>query len=386
MVVVLSVMDGFEHELKKRLMATDLHVLIEPTSQVSGFNQGRVLESALDAGKVGEARTVRPEITAWDPILSTEAILRAGRKVAGVSVKGVKPDRIAKIQEGASKREGAPYLAPQKADATNPDGSAKASPIWIGQELSFELNVVPGDRIQMISPTEMEGPMGNVPRLRELVVGGIYSSGQPEQELHVVFAPIGTVRSFLRASDAVTQWELTVSKFDEAPDIAREIGRLFPQFKVQDWEQMNAHLFGALKLERLAMFVILAFIVIVASFNIVTTLTLMVLEKKREISILKTMGARDSEVSAIFLAEGLFIGSIGAGGGLVLSYILCLALKRYRLIELPNVFYDRTLPVSFEPGYYIGAALVALVIVLLSCLYPSQRAAELKPLEGIRFG
>lgn len=134
------------------------------------------------------------------------------------------------------------------------------------------------------------------------------------------------------------------------------------------------------------MFIILAFIIIVASFNIVTTLTLMVLEKKREISILKAMGARSGQVAAIFLAEGIFIGVFGVGIGTVLAFLICGSLRRYEFIQLPEIYYDRTLPVSFDPLYYALVAGCALVIVLFACNYPSKRASRLNPLDGIRFG
>jgi lipoprotein-releasing system permease protein len=157
-------------------------------------------------------------------------------------------------------------------------------------------------------------------------------------------------------------------------------------FKIQDWVELNAHLFASLKLERVSMFVILAFIIVVASFNIVTTLTLMVLEKKRDISILKAMGARHGQVAAVFLAEGILIGALGVGGGIGLGGFLCSILRRYEFIQLPDIYYDRTLPVTFDPRYYIGVAACAVLIVLAACLYPSRRAARLNPLDGIRFG
>jgi lipoprotein-releasing system permease protein len=218
------------------------------------------------------------------------------------------------------------------------------------------------------------------------VVEGIYRSGVPEQELHTIFATEGAVSSFLRKAKVVSQWEITVKDFDRAPDVANEIRSIAPQFKVQDWVQLNSDLFWSLKLERISMFVILAFIVIVASFNIVTTLTLMVLEKKREISILRAMGAREGAVAAIFLAEGLLIGASGIAGGLGLGFVICLVLRKYDFIQLPDVFYDRTLPVTFDARYYMGVGFCAIVIVLVACLYPSRRAARLDPLEGIRFG
>jgi lipoprotein-releasing system permease protein len=381
MIVVLSVMDGFEAELKKRLMGTDLHILITPTTLVSGFEGGMVPEDSLDLERVKSGISDRAQIDTMYPVLSTEAILKAGRKVTGVIFKGVPGERLDKVQQLVVER-----AKPDSFRDSGPDSQVKLPGVLVGQELAYEMGLIAGDRVTLISPTETEGPMSSVPRLKRFVVEGIYHSGLPDQELHTIFATEGAVSSFLRRAKIVSQWEVTVKDFDQAPQVADEIRKQNPQFKIQDWIQLNSNLFWSLKLERVSMFVILAFIVIVASFNIVTTLTLMVLEKKREISIMRAMGAREGAVAAIFLSEGLLIGGLGIAGGMGLGFGVCVILRNYEFIQLPDVFYDRTLPVTFDARYYIGVGLCALVIVLVACLYPSRRAARLEPLEGIRFG
>lgn len=383
MIVVLSVMDGFEAELKKRLMGTELHVLVTPTSEVMGFDTGFVPDDALDVNRIQSGIADRKQIEAINPVLSTEVILKSGHKVTGVVFKGMPETRLSKIQETVVDRARPDQFQDQSQDRSS---SVKLPGVLVGQELAYDLGLIAGDRVTLISPTETEGPMSSVPRLKRFVVEGVYRSGVPEQELHTVFATEGAVSSFLRKAKVVSQWEITVKDFDRAPDVANEIRAIAPQFKVQDWIQLNSDLFWSLKLERVSMFVILAFIVIVASFNIVTTLTLMVLEKKREISILRAMGAREGEVAAVFLAEGLLIGGLGIAGGLGLGFVICIVLRKYDFIQLPDVFYDRTLPVTFDARYYMGVGLCAIIIVLVACLYPSRRAARLDPLEGIRFG
>jgi lipoprotein-releasing system permease protein len=385
MIVVLSVMDGFEAELKKRLMGTDLHILITPTTLVSGFEGGMVPDDSLDLERIRSGISDRAQIDTMYPVLSTEAILKSGRKVTGVIFKGVPNDRLDKVQQLVVERAKAESFI-DAGKSAGPDSQVKLPGVLVGQELAYEMGLIAGDRVTLISPTETEGPMSSVPRLKRFVVEGIYHSGLPDQELHTVFATEGAVSSFLRKAKIVSQWEVTVKDFDQAPQVADEIRKQNPQFKVQDWIQLNSNLFWSLKLERVSMFVILAFIVIVASFNIVTTLTLMVLEKKREISILRAMGAREGAVAAIFLSEGLLIGGLGIAGGMTLGFGICVILRRYEFIPLPDVFYDRTLPVTFDARYYIGVGVCALIIVLVACLYPSRRAARLEPLEGIRIG
>ena len=381
MIVVLSVMDGFEDELKKRLMSSDLHVLVTPTKTVSGFEGGFVPKSALNIENISKQITNRDQIVSFWPVISTEAILKTGRKVTGVVVKGITKDRLERLKSQITE-SAEPQMLVQKEGAEN----IRLPSVFVGQELAYEMGIIPGDQVTLVSPVETEGPLEAIPKLKRFVVEGIYRSGLPEQELHTIFSADSSVRSFLKKSAVVSQWEITVKRFETAPGMADQLRKKLPGFKVQDWIQLNAHLFASLRLERIAMFVILAFIIVVASFNIVTTLTLMVLEKKKEISILKAMGARNGEVAAIFLAEGLFIGTIGVILGVGFGLLICSILKRYEFITLPDIYYDRTLPVTFDPLYYLIIPLCAFVIVLLACSYPSKRAAKLNPLDGIRFG
>jgi lipoprotein-releasing system permease protein len=381
MIVVLSVMDGFEAELKKRLMSSDLHILITPMPETPGYAGGFVPKNTLDHTGIPAHLKEMPEIEQFWPIISTEAILKSGKKVAGVIVKGIGEDRQKRLQTSFSETA-EPQMLVEKQGAE----MIRLPSVFVGQELAYELGVIPGDQITLISPTETEGPLDAVPRLKRYVVEAIYKGGTPEQELRTVYAPEAAVRSFLRKADVLSSWEITVKDFDEAPRVARKLRELAPDLKVEDWIQMNSHLFASLRLERFAMSVILAFIIIVASFNIVTTLTLMVLEKKKEISILKAMGARNDHIAAMFLSEGLLIGGIGVGSGVVFAFLICSVLRRYEFIALPDVYYDRTLPVTFQPLYYLGVAGCAVLIVLFACLYPSKRAAALNPLDGIRFG
>jgi lipoprotein-releasing system permease protein len=381
MIVVLSVMDGFEAELKKRLMSSDLHVLITPTSQVQGYDGGFVPKDSLDKTGAPAFLKGNKDVVSFWPVISTEAILKSGRKITGVVFKGVTPERMKRLQAQMTET-----ADPQMLVSRDGAGTTRLPGVFVGQELAYEMSLIPGDSLTFISPTETEGPLESVPRLKRYVVEGVYHSGLPEQELHTVFATEGAVRSFLRRQDAVSEWEVAVTDFEKAPAIAREVQKLSPEFRSQDWIQLNAHLFASLRLERVSMFVILAFIIVVASFNIVTTLTLMVLEKKREISIMKAMGARHGQVAAIFLAEGILIGAVGVGGGIVLGGLICSVLRRYEFITLPDIYYDRTLPVTFDPRYYVLVAVCSVLIVLGACLYPSRRAARLNPLDGIRFG
>jgi len=381
MIVVLSVMDGFEGELRKRLMSSDLHILITPGRTLPGYQGGFVPESAMTATGVPQKLAADGRVLSFWPVVSAEAILKTGRKVTGIVLKGVTSERIERIKTTVTE-SAEPQMLLQRDGAS----AVRLATVYIGQELAYEMGVIPGDIVTVVSPTETEGPLEGVPRLKRFVVEGIYHSGLPDQELHTVFSLDSSVRSFLRKQGVVSQWEIGVRRFDSAGAVAGSIRPVLHGFKVQDWMQLNSHLFASLRLERIAMFIILAFIIVVASFNIVTTLTLMVLEKKKDISIMKAMGARHGQVAAVFLSEGIFIGGAGVLGGMVFGAILCAMLRRYDFIKLPDIYYDRTLPVTFEPAYYLLVAVCAVLIVLAACLYPSRRAARMNPLDGIRFG
>lgn len=367
MIIVLSVMDGFESELKKRLMQGSVHVLIRPTIHVTQYNAGKVPENAVNISEIQSKVDFIQEI--W-PVLSTEVILKTGRKVKGVTLKGVTSNHLKTLKINQNKIK----------EIVIENG------IWLGQELSYELGLQEGSSISLISPTEMEGPFQNIPRIKNYSIQEIYHSGLTDQELNTVYASEDLVQSFLKKKEKqVSQWEIVVSDFSLAPQVAKKVkGLISPLFEVKDWVQLNSSLFSSLRLERIAMFIILLFIVVVASFNIVTTLTLMILEKRKDLSILRAMGARNSDIQMIFLSEGLWIGGVGITGGVTFGFFVCFLLRRYQFIQLPDIYYDRTLPVTFLPEYYFLVSLCAALIVLGACLYPSQRAASLSPLDGIR--
>jgi lipoprotein-releasing system permease protein len=220
--------------------------------------------------------------------------------------------------------------------------------------------------------------------MKKMVIEGIYKSDIPEQELHVIYTRSNHVRSFLRQKDILSQLEIQVKDFDQATELGDQLKKNYDkEYFIQDWKDMNSHLFASLKLERIAMFIGLGFIVLVASFNIVTTLSLMVMEKKRDIAILSAMGASSEHIGAVFLSEGLFIGTFGVIGGLALGYGFSYLLKHYE-IPLPSVYYDRKIPIQILLEYYLKVGVFAFITVLAACIYPALKAAKTSPLKGLK--
>lgn len=366
LIVILSVMDGFETALKSRLAQGEFHVL----ATRAGAESEPFFEFPVE--RVSALYALTPDILSVNPVLGTEAILRAGKKVAGMSLRGVSESHMS-------------VLAKTLVEAVDGPKVLTRDGLWLGKELAYQLNVLPGDKVQVISPTETEGPLESVPRVRQFRVDGIFESGIPEKDLHTVYASLDAAQEFLGRPGKVNRVELTVKDFSHSGvsgDLVR--AELGPEFLVKDWNQLNAHLFASLKLERVTMFVILAMIILVASFNIVTSLKMTVIEKRKEISILQAMGATQRQVSRIFLVQGAVIGNAGTAIGLVLGLFLCWLIQRYPIVQLPDIFYDRSIPVRISPLFVAGVVLTAVVIVLFAAFFPARAAAKIPPLEGIR--
>lgn len=373
LIVTLGVMSGFESELKNRLFQAETHVLIESTNnQYISYDNSGVFYA--------EISSIDSRIQSVYPVLQAEAIVRSGKKVAGALLKGVDSNQMKWVENVTNEMSDQEYL----------NGFAVSERVYLGQELAFNLGATAGDRITVVSPVESEGPFGAIPRVKQFVIAGIYKTGVPDQEMHTIFLPIQGVESFLKRSNILSQIEVKLSDLSDSEEITEKIknkfrnNEKFSHYNIRSWQELNEHLFRSLKLERIAMFSILLFIVIVASFNIMSTLTMMVIEKKKSLSILRAMGATPKQISNIFIWEGIAIGITGVFLGLVLSLIVSFLLKSYQVIELPDFYYDRTLPIVIDPISILIICLSALIIVFLGSIIPSKKASLMTPLEGIR--
>jgi lipoprotein-releasing system permease protein len=239
----------------------------------------------------------------------------------------------------------------------------------------------------VISPVGEMGPLGMLPKVRQFKIAAIFEMGMFEYDTNLVLADLRSAQDFFGYGNAVSGIELRLDDIYKAPKIrdsaTRKLG--FPYY-VRDWMQMNRNLFSALKLEKFAMFVILVLIVLVASFNIVSTLMMNVVEKAKEIAILKSMGATNQGVMMVFMLQGLMIGIVGTTIGIILGYILGYILNTYELIKLPaDVYYLSKLPVKMKLFDFIVVSFSAIIISFLSTLYPSYHAAKLNPVEPLRY-
>lgn len=277
-----------------------------------------------------------------------------------------------------------PDRAPSTTTVTPP---SNVPGLIVGQELARSLRLHVGDEVSVVSPNGDLGPTGPMPRSRPFRIAGIFYTGMFEYDMQMAYAELGTAQRFLNAGTAITGIEVKLDDWERAealaPQIRAVVGR--SDLRVRSWQEVNRNLFGALQLEKLAMFVCLGIAILVASFCVVSTLVLMVQEKRGEVAILKAMGADDRSIVHVFLMQGLFIGVIGALSGLGLGYVTCFAVGRLDLIPInPEVYYIDHLPVSVEPLDFLAVGIAAVIVCVIATIYPAILAARIRPVEPLR--
>lgn len=373
LVVVIAVMSGAESDFRQRILGFQSHISVLR-------HGGHFSEYGFVKDLISEV----PGVVEVSPYISSQVLLRTAYGVSGASIRGINPDVSVKIIEGY---DAVKLREKLKAPPPSKEGEPVLPPIILGQDLAMNIGVSEGDVLYLISPKGMISPMGQVPSMRKYRVAGLFKSGMYEYDAFFAYMNIDDVQHALRMEDTVSGLDVWVNDMYQVDGIKRAIlNTIGSAYWAQDWMQINASLFSALKLEKVAMFVILILIVLVAAFNIASTLIMMVMEKTKDIAILKTMGASDKSIRKIFVYQGTVIGMIGTGIGISLGLCLCYILMHWRIIELPSVYAFSTLPVLLEVQDVVVIAVSALVICFLSTLYPAYQAAKIDPVEAIRYG
>jgi len=259
--------------------------------------------------------------------------------------------------------------------------------IIIGRELAKSLHVYIGDELTLVSPLGDLGPMGVLPKARRFRVAAIFYSGMYEYDASHAYVTLETAQSFFDLKHLVTALEIRV----EDPEHIEEVRPLVEKtlsgtaLQVRDWKELNRNLFSALKLEKIATFIILSLAILVASFCIICTLLLMVTEKSKEIAIMKALGASDKGILRIFVTEGIMIGGIGTVAGVANGLAVTLGLRWFGLRLDPDVYYVDRLPINIDAWDFTFVAVSAFLITALATLYPAFAASRLRPVEGIRY-
>ncbi len=372
LIVVIAVMAGFESDLKSRILGIESHLVIMS-------HGGQMTDYQQTLKNVGSHEGV----IAATPFIYTQTMLRSSTGISGAVLRGIDPDSVKGVISVFED-----VVPPQKHDKIEAEQNNDVPSIVLGKELARRLGVTRSDTVYLISPAGILSPIGHVPAMKRFQVSDIFESGMYEYDGSLAFIHLEDAQKILRMVDSVTGIEVRVKDIYKAGDIAEKIvGKLGFPYWARDWTQMNQNLFAALKLEKTVMFIILALIILVAAFNIASTLIMMVMEKTRDIAILKAMGATDKSIGKIFVIKGVVIGGIGTFIGVTLGYVLCKLLEKYKFIELPgDVYYITTLPVRMELLDIVLIATAAIVICFLATLYPARQASKLNPVEAIRYG
>lgn len=293
-------------------------------------------------------------------------------------------ERIAREIEEFLDEEGedraTPAAAPERA------GPDVLPGLIVGQELARTLRLHVGDEVNVVSPLGELGPTGPMPKSRPFRVAGIFYSGMYEFDMKGAYTTLEAAQNFLGAGQAISGIEIKVEDIEEAGPVAEQIDAALGdrELRVRSWQEVNRNLFGALQLEKLAMFITLGIAILVASFCIVGTLSLMVQEKRKEVGILKAMGATGEQIVAVFMAQGLMIGVLGASTGLGLGFLSCYIAEHWGVHLNPEVYYIDKLPVHVDAGEFIATGIASVIVCLLATIYPAILGSRLTPLEAVR--
>jgi len=356
LIVVIAVMSGFDRDLRDKIVGNYSHIT------VTGFNG--LDESRFDNLK--RSISSNPHVKAISPFVQGQVLLKREERFFAVSLKGIDPLTEPKVTRVAK------YL--KKGDIRD----LKDNTIMIGRELAAYLDLGPGDEVSVYSPQGKE---------YKLKLVGVFDSGMYDYDLNLTFTNIKTAQDMFGLKGLYSAAAISLDNMYLADKVRDQLSAALGfNYSLKTWMEANKNFFAALKLEKMAMFIILALIVLVASFNIVSTLVVMVVEKTKDVGILKALGMTSSQVRSIFTFLGFLIGGLGTLFGTLGGLGLCFLLKKYQFIKLPqDIYYIDKMPVSLtwtDIGSIIAAALC---ITLVATIYPAAKAANLKPVEALRY-
>ncbi len=435
LIIVLSVMTGFEDDLRGKILGTNAHIVVlkfsggidhyakiehflrhtmktdidkhanekikksDTVNQLAGApgsNPGIIHKTwsrtkSLFAGFTEEIAyddkaDLADQIIGVTPFIYSQAMLSSHENVTGVVLRGVDPTTITQVTD-LSKSLLKGSISGLAGTYKDPESNARIGGIIIGKELARSLGVDDGDTVNIISPLGVMTPLGMIPRMKKFKVVGIFSTGMYEYDSGLAYLSLSNAQQFLNMGSDVTGLEIKIKDIFKARQVAHLIQNQlgFPYY-ARSWEATNRNLFTALKLEKTVMFIILILIIMVGALGIVSSLIMVVVEKTKDIAILKALGATDRSIMKIFVYQGLFIGVIGTGLGLLFGYVVCLLLKQYHFISLPkDVYYIDTLPVTMRPEIFVIVAVAAIIVSFLATIYPSYKASKLPPAETLRY-
>ncbi len=406
MIVVMSVMNGFSHDLRSKIMGANAHLTLSKYGGRAVFVEyPEVLRQTINL----------PGIRGASPFILSEVMISFDRSVGGAVIKGIDTDTVGDISslpesmiEGELSglkhpQEIAVRPPPKKGSGSEVDRIADALDrasddedenadtvlpgIVVGREMARALRAQVGDVLNVVSPIAELGPSGPIPKAKAFRLAGVFYTGMFDYDSKLVYIDMGTAQEFFSMKNAVTGIEYKLADADQTQAASRAIKDVVhgSPYETKDWMQMNRPLFSALKLEKIAMFIILLALILMASLLILVALIMVVIEKGKEIAIMKSMGASDTSIMKLFVTYGLIIGGSGSFFGLLTGVGLCELLKLFGIGLDPQIYYITHIPVLIEPVEVAIVSIGALIISFFATIPPSLFASRLKPVEGLRY-
>ncbi len=377
LILVMGVTSGFQAQFREKVLGVNAHVLVMKSTQ--DFANYRDVEQV--------ALSMKSDVVAVQPFVFVEMLVTRGKgELSGVAIKGVDPDRVGKVLDLPKHM----IQGDVSALKLHPEGAPP--PVIIGRELAHKLKAKVGDDVTVVSPlsnvdVKTWSPSNAPPKTRKFRIQGIFYSGFDEYDRRLMYVDIKEAQDFLEQGDVVMGVEMKLHDVSRAKTVARQLEKKLggDPYVVMDWRELNNNLFTALTLQKLAMLLFLTLLIIVAAFNIVAALTMMVLDKTKEIAILKSMGANSLGVMGVFQTVGLVIGAVGTALGLGYGLLLCFVVARFGYPLDPKVYLIDRLPIRVDPLEVAMVGGITLVICLLATLYPALKASSLRPIDGLRY-
>ncbi len=374
--VVMAVMTGFEETLRDRLLGINAHIaLLKSGDQLSEYEE-LVQQVVKQEG-----------VVAASPAIYGQVMLTSGSRVSGVVVRGVDPDRVnAVVDLQRYMKQGSIAGLKQQNPVQVQDRTIMLPGVIMGERLAAQLGVFVGSPIQVVSPLGSPTAIGVIPKVRRFVITGLLNTGMSEIDSTLVFMGLADAQKFFELGDAVSNIEIRVDDVNQSREIADRIQlQLGFPYLTEDWTRLWPNLFSALQLEKTVYFLVLLLMVLIGAFNIISTLVMVVMEKRKDIAILMSMGATRASIRKIFLLKGFIIGIVGTTLGLLLGLLVCTLIAQYRF-ELPkDVFLISTVPVRIYFSNFMIVTVASFIVCLLASIYPARQAAKLDPVEIIRY-
>lgn len=354
LIVVLGVMSGFDRDLKEKILGLNYPIIVEKEIGLSAKDPAFEQVSGVNG------------VEALSPYVNGQALLATPERFIGIHIRGIDLENEKKINNIAS------YIKVSS-------GAIGEQQILVGEELLKTMGLAVGDPVTLFSPITNKN--------YKFTVGGFFKSGYYDYDLNLVFANIPDVQKLMLMEGFYSGFGVKTRNIYEANTLREKLkSALGPDYRVRSWTDLNRNFFAALKLEKVTMFIILTLIVLVAAFNIISTLTVLVTNKTKDIGILKSIGLSSKGIKDIFILEGLLIGIVGIGLGSTVGMGLCALLAKYKFIQLPqDIYYIQYLPVYLRLQDVGLISIAAFLICILFTLYPARKASLLQPVEALRY-